>query len=212
MSDAARRPHGFWIILAGNTPTSFRARTRDVLVPTFVQLQRTQPDVSLKWFERSRIWNSPDEAREALLAQKRQPRRREHPPDWRPGGDHKDPRKRFELSRDQKRARFKVRQRFGPPGTRSDPREGDRGPDRQRSDGEVAKEGPARKSWPSPPAPDRPQRPGADKPASSARWQKKPGAYQSTTRSVSRRPPARPGGGQGRPGPRKPGGGSRGPR
>ena len=69
MNDAPRRPHGVWVILAGNTPTSFRARDRDVLVPTFVQLQRTQPDVSLKWFERGRLWTSPAEARDALLAQ-----------------------------------------------------------------------------------------------------------------------------------------------
>jgi hypothetical protein len=115
MTDQPHRPHGYWIILAGNTPTSFRSRTRDVLVPTFVQLQRTQPSVSLKWFERSRVWTSPGEAREALLAQRQKPRRREHPPDWRPGGDHQDPRKRFELTRDQKRAKFKARQRYGPP-------------------------------------------------------------------------------------------------
>lgn len=131
MTDAARRPHGYWIILAGNTPTSFRARTRDVLVPTFVQLRRTQPDVSLKWFERSRIWNSPGEARDALFAQRQQPRRRERPPDWRPGGEHQDPRKRFELSRDQKRARFKARQRNNPPTAGGGPTSAARRPDRQ---------------------------------------------------------------------------------
>ena len=30
--------------------------------------------------------------------------------DWRPGGDHKDPRDRFKVPRDVKRARFKARQ------------------------------------------------------------------------------------------------------
>src|SRR4029079_14450432 len=31
---------------------------------------------------------------------------------WRPGGDHKDPRDRFKVPRDVKRARFKARRRF----------------------------------------------------------------------------------------------------
>lgn len=200
MSDAPRRPHGYWVILAGNTPTSFRARTRDLLVPTFVQLQRTQPDVSLKWFERSRIWTSPAEALAALLAQRHQPRRREHPPDWRPGGDHKDPRKRFELSRDQKRARFKARQRVGPPregsGSSQDPRRPDRQgagkPWQNRPDGGV-------------------QRPGAGKAGSGGRWPVREGSHPPSGGSGTRRPSGRTGG-TGRAGPRKPGGGSRGPR
>jgi hypothetical protein len=29
--------------------------------------------------------------------------------DWRPGGSHKDPRARYEISRDEKRARYKKR-------------------------------------------------------------------------------------------------------
>jgi hypothetical protein len=203
MSDEPRRPHGYWVILAGNTPTSFRARTRDVLVPTFVQLQRTQPNVSLKWFERSRIWTSPAEARDALLEQRRAPRRREHPPDWRPGGDHKDPRKRFELSRDQKRARFKARQRSGPPGEGSGSNEGPRRPDRQGSG--------SGKPWQNRPGPGGSPRPGAAKSGSSERWPSRGGSHGSSGASGSRRPPGRPGG-TGRGGPRKPGGGSRGPR
>ena len=112
MTDSGR-VHGYWVILAGNTPTSFRARDRDVLLPTLRQLQRTQPKVSLQWFERSRLWNSQEEARDALRAGRlERPVRR---PDWRPGGEHKDPRKKFEMTRDQKRARFKTRLRqFGP--------------------------------------------------------------------------------------------------
>jgi len=104
-------PLGFkcWVIVAGNTPTAFRARTRDVLLPTLHQLQRTQPDTTLRWFERNRLWNSPLEAREASRAKRqlRSTRGRE----WRPGGTHKDPRARYALTRDQKRARFKSRQR-----------------------------------------------------------------------------------------------------
>jgi hypothetical protein len=106
-----RKAHTFWVIMDGNTPTSFRAREREDLVPTFVQLQRTQPQVALKWFERGRIWSSPGEARDALKVRRDERRRAPARPDWRPGGDHRDPHKRFELTRDQKRARFKARQR-----------------------------------------------------------------------------------------------------
>jgi hypothetical protein len=108
-----RKAHTFWVIMAGNTPTAFRAREREDLVPTLVQLQRTQPTVSLKWFERNRIWSSPGEARDALKALKERRRTIARPrqPEWRPGGEHKDPHKRFELTRDQKRERFKARQR-----------------------------------------------------------------------------------------------------
>jgi hypothetical protein len=113
-----QRPRGFWVILAGKTPTSFRAREAETLLPTLRQLQRTQPDVSLKWFERNRVWTSPEEAKEAQRAQRqRRPIGRPGGPKspWRPGGNHRDPRKRFELSRDQKRSRFKARQRFRKP-------------------------------------------------------------------------------------------------
>jgi hypothetical protein len=107
-----KRPDKFWVIMSGSTPTSFRARMRETLLPTFVQLQRTQPDVSLKWFERGRIWSSPVDAREALRSPRPSgPREPGRSRDWRPGGAHKDPRKRFELTRDQKRARFKTRRR-----------------------------------------------------------------------------------------------------
>jgi hypothetical protein len=115
-----KRPDKFWVILAGPTPTSFRARDRETLLPTLYQLQRTQPDVTLKWFERNRVWDSPDAASEALVAYKR----RKSPPrtsEWRPGGAHKDPRQRFELSRDQKRARFKARRRWPDAGENQGP-------------------------------------------------------------------------------------------
>ena len=56
--------HSFWIIVAGSTPTSFRARRAEDLLPTLRQLQRTQPDTVLRWFERGKLWDSPDAARE----------------------------------------------------------------------------------------------------------------------------------------------------
>ena len=82
--------HAFWTILIDRQATAFRARDREDLVPTFVQLRRTNKDVEIKWFSRGRIWESPDQE---LLA-RRMPKVK-RPRDWRPGGDHKDPRQRF---------------------------------------------------------------------------------------------------------------------
>jgi hypothetical protein len=115
--------HGYWVILAGMTPTSFRGRNRDALVPTLRQLQRTQKDVTLRWFENGRIYESPEHARAMAMEARRArfapgPRKPARGPDWRPGGQHKDPRAKYEMTRDQKRARFKRRLRSGPPDRR----------------------------------------------------------------------------------------------
>lgn len=99
--------HAYWVIVTGTDATAFRAREREDLLPTLKQLQRTQPDAVLKWFERNRLWASREEAEAAKRV-----RRRPSPPrgrDWRPGGSHIDPRARYRQTRDQKRARFKRR-------------------------------------------------------------------------------------------------------
>lgn len=96
-----------WIILAGTSPTAFRARRRDDLLTVLHQLQRTQPQVSLKWFDRGRLWESPTEARAALRTERKAPRTRG--PGWRPGGTHEDPRARYQKTRDQKRAQWRRR-------------------------------------------------------------------------------------------------------
>jgi hypothetical protein len=59
---------GIWVILSGTIPTSFRSINREDLVPTLVQLQSTQTDVSLKWFERGQVWESPEAAADAARA------------------------------------------------------------------------------------------------------------------------------------------------
>lgn len=91
----------------GATPTAFRSRFRDDLVPTLKQLQRTQPDATLRWFYRGRFWASPEEEREAFESRRRMSSARGD--DWRPGGVHKDPRAKYQKTRDQKRAQFKRR-------------------------------------------------------------------------------------------------------
>jgi hypothetical protein len=102
-----------WIIVSGGQPTAFRSRDAETLLPTLRQLQRTQPDSVLKWFDRGRLWASPEEARDALRARRRSPSPRGR--EWRPGGSHADPRAKYQLTRDAKRARFKRRLTQGPP-------------------------------------------------------------------------------------------------
>jgi translation initiation factor IF-2 len=97
----------YWTIILEGKPTAFRAHTRDELLPTLRQLQARHPDAVLLWFARGRLWQSPDEARAALSAQRAARERRG--PGWRPGGTHQDPRERFKVPRDEKRRRFAER-------------------------------------------------------------------------------------------------------
>ena len=99
----------YWTILIDDRPTAFRARDQADLLPTFHQLQRTNPHIAFKWFARGRLWASPEEARDAQRRPKPRPESRGR--DWRPGGDHTDPRARFKKRGPQK----KHARRDGPP-------------------------------------------------------------------------------------------------
>jgi hypothetical protein len=82
----------YWTILIDNGPTAFRARDAHELLPTLNQLKRTNRNVVMRWFSGGTLWESPEAAREA----RRKPKARERRgPEWRPGGQHKDPRARF---------------------------------------------------------------------------------------------------------------------
>ena len=107
----------YWTIIYGNAATSFRAGTREELLPTLKQLQSRHPDAVMKFFARGKLWNTEEEAR-----QWRDERKQERPAaktsptdrrgkDWRPGGKHRDPRDRFKVPRDVKRKRFADRLR-----------------------------------------------------------------------------------------------------
>jgi len=85
--------YAYWTILIDDRPTAFRAREKSELLPTFHQLQRTNPHIAFKWFARGRLWESPEQAHEAQRRPK--PRLEPRSRDWRPGGEHKDPRARF---------------------------------------------------------------------------------------------------------------------
>ena len=109
----------YWTIIYGNLATSFRAGTREELLPTLKQLQSRHPDAVVKFFARGKLWDSEEEARQwrdertrqdhRPDAQRRSPEHRGK--DWRPGGKHRDPRDRFKVPRDVKRKRFADRLR-----------------------------------------------------------------------------------------------------
>lgn len=88
--------YSYWTIVAGGLPTAFRAAVRADLLPTFTRLREKHPDAEMKWFARGRLWDSPEAARAEL--KKIVARHR----DWRPGGEHRDPRQKF---KDAKQAR-----------------------------------------------------------------------------------------------------------
>ena len=105
--------HAYWTILIGDSPTAFRAREREELLPTFERLRAKQPDAVLKWFERGRLWASPEEARGPAPSPTGPQDRRGK--EWRPGGAHRDPRDRFK--KDKKPGARGHDDRGGPPPT-----------------------------------------------------------------------------------------------
>jgi hypothetical protein len=97
--------YSYWTILAGGLPTSFRAADRLDLLPTLRRLQQRHPDAEMKWYQRGQLWASPEEAR-ADFQRASSPRGR----DWRPGGEHRDPRARFaRMKRERNQARRQSR-------------------------------------------------------------------------------------------------------
>ena len=92
--------YSYWTIIAGGLPTAFRAAEREELEPTFQRLREKHPDAEMKWFARGKLWESPEASRAPRDDDRRDeaPRRRE----WRPGGEHRDPRQPF---KDAKKAR-----------------------------------------------------------------------------------------------------------
>ena len=109
----------YWTIILEGKPTAFRAHAQEELIPTLRQLQTRHPDAVLKWFARGRLWESQEQERADALARRQPKTRRTLEPrsrEWRPGGEHKDPRDRFKVPRDKKRRRFAQKLRRKPSG------------------------------------------------------------------------------------------------
>jgi hypothetical protein len=99
--------YSYWTILAGGLPTSFRSAERHDLLPTLRRLQERHPDAEMKWFQRGRLWQSPEDAKKEFeKAKLSAPRGR----NWRPGGEHRDPREAFKKKkRERNQARRQKR-------------------------------------------------------------------------------------------------------
>jgi hypothetical protein len=110
--------YAYWTILIDQKATAFRAREREELLPTFHQLKRKNSDVVMKWFARGRLWESPGEAQAAQRAPKAPLEKRGH--DWRPGGEHRDPRERFKKRSQPPSDRPEPWQPRGKPGGRAE--------------------------------------------------------------------------------------------
>ena len=123
--------YSYWTIIAGGLPTAFRAADRDELLPTFTRIRHKHPDAEMKWFARGKLWDSPESARRDT-EERRQPKRpvesgarQARGRDWRPGGNHRDPRQKYKDAKQARNARerkrkFDRRQRFADAG---EPRE-----------------------------------------------------------------------------------------
>lgn len=92
--------YAYWTIIAGGLPTAFRAADRAELMPTFQRIREKHPDAEMKWFARGKLWDSPEAARNARSG--KPVGRPFQGRDWRPGGEHRDPRQKF---KDAKRER-----------------------------------------------------------------------------------------------------------
>jgi hypothetical protein len=103
----------YWTIIAGGLPTAFRAADREELLPTFKGIQKKHPDAVMRYFARGKLWASEEEAKRAQEA--RRSRTGSRGSDWRPGGEHRDPRQKFKDAKrkrnlDRRKRRFERRQ------------------------------------------------------------------------------------------------------
>jgi hypothetical protein len=104
--------YAYWTILAGGLPTAFRAAEREDLLPTFKRIQQKHPDAEMKYFAKGKLWESKAEAYRTRVESTRVESKRSR--DWRPGGEHRDPRQPFKnakakrnLERRKRRFAFK---------------------------------------------------------------------------------------------------------
>src|ERR1700704_1466706 len=87
--------YAYWTILIDDSPTAFRAREESELLPTLQQLRRTNKNVVMKWFAKGRVWEPQEEAQARPRQESASGPDDSRSKDWRPGGQHKDPRARF---------------------------------------------------------------------------------------------------------------------
>src|SRR5687767_12811997 len=107
--------YAYWTILIDDKPTAFRAHEKEELLPTLQQLKATNPNAVMKWFARGKVWDNREQEQATQQWRKNAASGRggAAPQDkdqtkrgrgWRPGGEHKDPRARFNTRSRDKRA------------------------------------------------------------------------------------------------------------
>lgn len=90
-------------------------------MPTFQRLRAKHPDAEMKWFQRGRLWDSQETARaDARQTAAREDLRAGRGRDWRPGGNHRDPKQKYKDAKkarnlDRRQDRFERRGGAGPP-------------------------------------------------------------------------------------------------
>src|SRR4029453_17416851 len=100
--------HAYWTIIVDDQPASFRAHDVEELLPTFNRLREKHPSRQLKWFERGQLFETRDAAREQGYGQGERRWEGQRPgKDWRPGGEHRDPRQKFKDAKKAKWDRYK---------------------------------------------------------------------------------------------------------
>ena len=90
----------------------FARRNAQDLLPTLRGFQRKNKNVVVKWFARGRLWDSPDAERASQTVPRPTEKRNQ---DWRPGGQHKDPRARFDKEAQRRKKREQHAQRNAGP-------------------------------------------------------------------------------------------------
>jgi hypothetical protein len=178
----------YWTILAGGLPTAFRAADREDLLPTFKRIQEKHPDAEMKYFARGRLWNSPDEARRERQERFARPPQLDR--NWRPGGDHRDPRQAFKdakKARNQRwrKERFERRDAGAGNDARTDPAHGRRAGSAQNLPADHPK--PQSKPRPSGPAgwKPKPRVENRGRPSGPAGWKPRPSGPSGHKRSFS---------------------------
>lgn len=177
--------YAYWTIVAGGLPTAFRAAEREELLPTFKRIQEKHPDAEMKYFARGKLWASQEDARlaaEARRAADRQPDSRGR--DWRPGGQHRDPRQKFKDAKRDRNLEWR-KERFGrrqKPGTTRGAGAPPRPPERQAWRGRPQGAGGPQGEW-------RGRPPGASKPH--GQWRDRP-PHEKPQGDPLRRPTTRP--------------------
>jgi hypothetical protein len=213
--------YSYWTIIAGGLPTAFRAADRAELEPTFKRLREKHPDAEMKWFARGKLWDSPEAARPSAPSRDgswrrdRPPREEPRGADWRPGGNHRDPRQKFKDAKKARNQRWRNEKFERKTGGEGRPRyePGREGTPRERPQGDARARG-ARPPWRDrpggPPRSDRPApQPWRDRPREEARAPRTRPHGDKVTRPPAARGHDR-GAGTGKPrwGDRAPGGGS----